>query len=87
MSYINSTDSSILNLESNNILNLSNYINSELIENNLFRVFLSGVKNIWSRNFSLEDIINFVFDYYNLIKGEAMYTIEIAAVVQESSYS
>ena len=109
LSYINSTDPSILNLELNSILNLSNYINSELIENNLFGVYLYGVKILnfpkndeigvyfFSQNKSSliyeteilnpDDIINFVFDYDNLKRGEKIYTIEIAGVVQESSYS
>ena len=109
LSYINSTDSNILNLQSNSTLNLSNYINSELIENNLFGVFLYGIKilnfpkndeigvYLFSENKSSliyeteilvpEDIINFVFDYDHLIRGESIYTIEIAGIVQESSYS
>ena len=43
-SYINSIDSELISLESNTILKLSNYINSNLIENNIFGVDLIRIK-------------------------------------------
>jgi hypothetical protein len=43
-SYINSTDSEIISMESNTKLKLSDYINNSLIENNIFGVNLSRIK-------------------------------------------
>ena len=43
-SYINSTDSELISLESNTKLKLSDYINYTLIENNVFGVNLSRIK-------------------------------------------
>ena len=43
-SYINSTDSELINLGTNTVLKLSNYISNENIENNIFGVELYGIK-------------------------------------------
>ena len=43
-SYINSLDSNLISLELNTKLILSNYIKTELIENNIFGVYLYGIK-------------------------------------------
>ena len=43
-SYINSTDSTLITLETNTILQLRDYINNENIENNIFGIDLYGVK-------------------------------------------
>ena len=43
-SYINSTDSELMLLNSESILRLNNYINNENIENNIFGVDLYGIK-------------------------------------------
>ena len=43
-SYINSTDSELILLESESVLKLSNYINNENLENNIFGVDLYGIK-------------------------------------------
>ena len=44
LSYINSIDSDLITLESNTRITLNNYINTDLIENNLFGVILYGIK-------------------------------------------
>ena len=44
LSYINSTDSELINLEKNTFLNLSDYINEDNLENNVFGVDLYGIK-------------------------------------------
>jgi len=105
-SYINSRDSELITLDKNTILLLSNYINEDDIENNLFGVILYGIKilslpnNIGifyisenkndkiSENEILmpDDIIHFIFDFDNLIKGDNIYIIEIAGAVKEPSY-
>ena len=43
-SYINSTDSELINIDSTSVLKLSNYINNENLENNIFGVDLYGIK-------------------------------------------
>ena len=43
-SYINSTDSELINLDINSVLKLNDYINNENIENNIFGVDLHGIK-------------------------------------------
>ena len=43
-SYINSTDSELISMEENTKLKLSDYINNNLIENNIFGVNLSRIK-------------------------------------------
>ena len=43
-SYINSTDSVLINLETSTILKLSDYLNNENIENNIFGFDLYGIK-------------------------------------------
>ena len=43
-SYINSTDSELIILETNTVLKLNNYINNGNIENNIFGVDLFGIK-------------------------------------------
>ena len=43
-SYINSTDSELISLNTNTILSLIDYINNENIENNIFGVDLYGIK-------------------------------------------
>ena len=45
-SYINSRDSDLITLQENTILQLKDYINEENIENNIFGVFLYGIKII-----------------------------------------
>ena len=45
-SYIVSIDSENININSNTVLNLNQYINSDLIENNIFGVYLYGIKII-----------------------------------------
>ena len=43
-SYVNGTDSSLINLGSNTVFKLSDYINEGSIENNIFGVELYGIK-------------------------------------------
>ena len=108
-SYINSIDSELISLESNTKLNLSDFINSNCIENNIFGVNLSRIKilklpnsksigvyyfsqmnnTIISENDLLlpEDEIIFIYDYDNIVKNGSIYTIEIAGVTQEPTYS
>ena len=108
-SYINGIDSEIISLDSNTILNLNDYINSNFIENNLFGLCLNGIKiislpcskdlgvyyfseqknNIVLENeiLNINDKISFVFDYDNLITNNLVYTIELAGIVKEPSYS
>ena len=43
-SYINSTDSELINIDSTSVLKLSNYISNENLENNIFGVDLYGIK-------------------------------------------
>ena len=44
LSYINGTDSDLIYLESNTVITLSDYINNETIENNIFGYYLYGIK-------------------------------------------
>ena len=44
LSYINGTDSDLISLESNTVITLSDYINNESIENNLFGYTFYGIK-------------------------------------------
>ena len=43
-SYVNGTDSELINLDTNTVLKLSDYIKEENIENNIFGVELYGIK-------------------------------------------
>ena len=45
-SYVNGTDSELINLDENTVFKLSNYIKEENIENNIFGVDLHGIKII-----------------------------------------
>ena len=106
-SYVNGTDSSLINLGSNTVFKLSDYINEGSIENNIFGVELYGIKilklpncngvyffsnlkrNIIFENDILlpQDEIHFIYDNAILAIGTNIYTIEIAGVVKEQSYS
>ena len=109
LSYVNSTDSELIYIEKGSILKLSDYINNELIENNIFGVNLYGIKilklpnsseigvyfisktknNVIYENdiLSLEDEINFIYDYNDLKIDNSIYTIEFAGIVKEPVYS
>ena len=108
-SYINSTDSELINLDINSFLKLKDYINDENIENNIFGVDLYGIKILKLPNSKVtgvyffsklknqlifendiltpEDLVYFIYDYTSLKKGNEIYTIEMAGVVQEKEYS
>ena len=107
--FINGTDSEIISLEPNTTLNLEDYINDTLIENNIFGVYLYGIKilklpkssnsgiyyfselknNIISEKdiLSPKDKIIFIYDYENIKSEGAIYTIEMAGIIQEPAYS
>ena len=109
VSYINGTDSEIIPLEPKTVLNLEEYINDGLIENNIFGAHLYGIKiiklpkssdtgiyyfselknNIISEKdiLSPKDKIIFIYDYDKIKSERAMYTIEMAGVIQEPEYS
>ena len=107
-SYVNGTDSELINLEANTVFKLSDYISEENIENNIFGVELYGIKilklpdsnengvyfysklkrNLIYENdiLSPQDEIYFIYDK-NKLKFNEKYTIEIAGIVKEKSYS
>ena len=104
--YIKGADSDLITMTSDTTLTLSEYINEQYIENNLFGYAFKGVKilklpqdigiyylsknknKLISENDILDpsDVIIFVYDYMELILGN-LYTIEIAGVVQEPSFT
>ena len=104
--YIRGIDSVLITMTSTTTLKLSDYINEENIENNLFGYIFQGVKILkLPQNIGIyylsdkkkklisdddilepDDIIIFVYDYTALILG-SLYTIEVAGVVQEPSFT
>ena len=108
-SYVNGTDSELINLDENTVLKMNDYIKNEHLENNIFAYNLYGIKilrlpntyeigvyyfsklknNIIFENDILlpNDEIYLIYDYDILNNPTEIYTIEIAGVAQEKTFS
>ena len=77
-SYINSTDSSLINLGSGTILKLSDYINKDNLENNVFGVDFYGVKIL-----KLPSTSEIGFYFFSNLKQNLIYENEILSPEDE----
>ena len=80
-SYANSTDSQLFNLDGNKTLILSDYINNDLIENNIFGVELYGIKMI-----KFPKCIDIGVYYYSKLNNNKVYENDILSLENEISF-
>ena len=77
-SYVNGTDSELINLEANSVFKLSDYINEENIENNIFGVDLYGIKIL-----KLPNSNDIGVYYFSKLKNNIIYEDDILSPQDE----